>query len=160
MKLRFSSLSFILLILGIVLIYVKIPFFDVLGIILLFSGLLTPVIEKALEDCKTAPPLVRRVKKRDPLRDIVYAAMEGRRALSDDPEERKWGRWHLIEMTNERRSPLVRSFCIILFATYFEEYDEEVIKRLEELVRTDPNRSVRLEAQKAIEKLSRLKINS
>lgn len=46
MRLRFSSLGFILLMLGVLLIYVRIPFLDVVGVVLFFAGLLMPVLEK------------------------------------------------------------------------------------------------------------------
>ncbi len=158
MRLRFSPVGSLLLALGIILTYPQIPFSSILGVVLIIGGLLAPVIEKAPEDYR-APPLAWRVKKRDPLRDIAYATEQGQRAFSDDPEKRRWGRWQLIAMTDERRSPFVRRFCIVLFATYLEEYDEEVISRLEELAWNDPDHIVRSEAQKAKEKLGRLKID-
>lgn len=46
MRLRFPSLGFILLMLGVLLIYVKIPILDVIGIISFFAGLLLPIIMK------------------------------------------------------------------------------------------------------------------
>ena len=147
-----------MLVLGIILTYPQIPFLSILGVILIIGGLLAPVIEKTPEEYR-APPLAWRVKKRDPLRDIAYATEEAKRAFSDDPEKKKWGRRQLIAMTNEGRNPLVRSFCVVLFATYLEEYDEEVISRLEELAWNDPDHIVRSEAQRAAEKLSRLKID-
>jgi len=77
--------------------------------------------------------------------------------LSDDLKRRKWAKWALIEMS-KREDPIVRRQCIRVLGV-LEEYDEDVIKHLEKMTQVDPERSVRLEAQKAIEKLSRLKID-
>ena len=67
MRLKFSPIGFGLLLLGIlsfgVLAYVKVPLLDILGALLLFSGLLAPVIEEAFRERKRRVVLPKRVAR-------------------------------------------------------------------------------------------------
>lgn len=212
MRLKFSPIGFALLVFGIVLTYAKIPFLDVLGVVLLFGGLLAPVIEKFLEERKIpseekAPPRLEEVRlehsevikpeipaaeKVSPVlhfepkvivpvvqqavqqtlievmgtkdldvlkRPLALLQIEDYRAaiFSDDSQRREQARWALLEIS-KREDPILRRRCIQVFQG-LEEYDEAVVERLRELAHSDPERLLRLEAQKAIEKLSKLKPN-
>jgi len=211
-RLKFSPIGFALLVFGIVLTYAKIPFLDVLGVVLLFGGLLAPVIEKFLEERKIpseekAPPRLEEVRlehsevikpeipaaeKVSPVlhfepkvivpvvqqavqqtlievmgtkdldvlkRPLALLQIEDYRAaiFSDDSQRREQARWALLEIS-KREDPILRRRCIQVFQG-LEEYDEAVVERLRELAHSDPERLLRLEAQKAIEKLSKLKPN-
>jgi hypothetical protein len=72
--------------------------------------------------------------------------------LSDEPEEKDSSILSLIEMSNRydtKSDAVIRRKAVKVFGI-LKECDERIVKRLKEIIETDPAQGVRKEAEKSL----------
>lgn len=168
MRLQFSPWGFVLLMVGGFLIYAKIPFLDLVGIVLFFVGLLLPVLKKpqpigGRQDEGAHPNSAVSLSQLQRETDVFPASdpklfsaclMLGgylKRIYDGDP----LGIPVLIELSKNPDSK-IRWMCCSIFR-YLERYDERVMTRLQRIEQEDPEPFVRETARAARTRLVRIR---
>ena len=136
-----NTVKLLLMFIGIILVYIKIPKLNFVGLLLLFSAILAPLF-----------PVHRRHRRHNLLDELEFTCQLAVSANCGPKNSRIYKKWELMEMVDPRRRELVRRLAIrVLYLAFVRgspEPDPEIQQCLSNIVKEDPNEKIREEAQK------------